>query len=230
MNTQEIKRKYFHITCSEAVYLIKLNSVNRIAFVPRIRTDGVSYVAALAASDSHSVSKSCKVIKGDIFKTRNPHVLAPYVGNSVRVYTERLEKEGDELFRIVPIKFSIGKGGLKKNPPQNPYLTKSGIFVLPHAYINRKIDESISLSRVSFNRMGSHMLKRGEIICEIMVSAEFKEWNYPLYKRTNGVTTKPMLAFNKFVKENNKRIEHFKYFNTEYGNSNKFGLIVFKEL
>ena len=96
------------------------------------------FIIFLAAGLEDRTTVTLTKFKNGFLKFRTPNVLRPHVGKTIRVYHDMITNFEGELFRIEGVDFCFGEDESFNVKYTNPYITKSGIVVIPKLYIDRK--------------------------------------------------------------------------------------------
>jgi hypothetical protein len=154
-------------------------------------------------------------------KIRTPKLLKGLLGKDIIKYRQYVDELPNELFRIKRLSDVSQKN-------RTPYFT-AGTLVLPWLYISQALDETASICRISFNATDPTVIAMGQIRAEVTLVKRSELWNYPLYKTSNGLTTRTISRVVGAVEENGSSLKDFHYAGTLAYDKSKFGIIVFKE-
>ena len=105
-----------------------------------------------------------------------------------------------------------------------------GECIIPSRYIREKGLNQILTSKLSFNRIDSHLVSTGLIFARVTKEREPGDLAYPLRECSNGVRTRKVNNVMNIVHENGKDIADFQFLKTVYDEKYEYDLIVFKEV
>jgi len=234
MNVFTIQKKNIVIDDDEIYQRIVEGNIEYVHFFLVDDTGGTNLIAKPPGGDELTLGKYYKKVQFDAGKVliRTPKQLTPHAGKKAWYYTERLNPEPDELFRIKPVKFSLGKRSTKLENEFTPYFTEGNNLVLPHHYLNKYVNHKIINLKISFLRSTPTILSSGYLFASI-VDQSFvgrRKRLYFLEKRRHYMRTKSVEQFIKHLAIYKKNINNYTYACTLPLDSCKYGMIVFKEV
>lgn len=234
MEVVTIKKRSFIISDGEIYNRIKAGGVEYLHFFFVDDTGGTSLIAKPPGDDELTLEKNYKKIQVHVDKIlfRTPKQLSQHADKKAWCYTERLCPEKNELFRIKPVNFDLGKARTQLKDQFNPYFTTGNNLVLPHHYLNKHINHKITSLKLSFLRSTPTILSKGYLFA-FVANRNFKGLRKKLYfleKRNHNMRTKPVTKFMEYLKLHNKNINNYQYTCTLPLESCQYGMIVFKEV
>jgi hypothetical protein len=236
MDIFTIKQRGFAIHNDEIVHRIKSGGIEYIHFYRVKDSGGISIIAKPPNKDEPTLGKYYQkiVIKKGCVSLRTPKFLSPHVDKKVWLYTERLNPEDDELFRIKPIDFNLNGGRVNNGHKNDPYFTSRYNLVISRHYLNENITHKINRLKVSFNRCSVKILNEGYLFIFMINGGSTNDGMggglYALEKRLTNMRTMPVTRFSEFLNRHDKKVQMYKYFRTVSLNGCPYGLIVFKEV
>jgi len=232
---QKIRTRNFYIQNSDVIDFMRINQVQHLRFDVNI-DDGV-YVSVSYPDYNNLLSFEKRWFNIHWGKrticVRNPSIFKDCIGKEVDVYSDKIFRKKNELFRIKPIGFNIMsniKIKKKRVKINVPYFSKSGYCILPKEYIIKRNITDALISKLSFNRIDGHLVNCGFIFARITKEFEPGGLSYPLRECSNGACTRPLKRVVDIVSENGKKITDFQYKNTLYDDNYNYDLIIFKEV
>ena len=232
---QKIRSRNFPIQNSSVIDFMRINQIEHLRFDINLEDDMYISVQYPDYNNLLSFEKSWfKIHWGKrAVSIRNPSIFKDHIGKEVEIYKEKIFTKNYELFRIRPIGFDIindiklRKRRIKINIP---YFSKSGYCVIPKEYIKKNNLVKIFRSKLSFNRIDSHLVSTGFIFARITKERELGNLSYPLRECSNGFCTRSLNGVLDIVFENGKKITDFQYIDTTYDEKYDYDLIIFKEV
>jgi len=234
-----IQTKNIVIRDVEILDRIKKDKIEYLHFYAHKEGSGaLSIIAKAPPKEEMTVSKWYHKInvRDDYALIQNPRYIKTYVGKNICYYIERLFPEDDEVFRIQAVNFNIKTTRKKERVTSikhDPYFTKSGEFIVPQYYLNRKLNHAFIRMKMSTNRTTQAILDQNFLLVFIIKAGQIGLGRgknlYGFRTFSNGIRTQRLKFFTTYLQNNGKDLSNYQYTTTIPYNSCPYGVMVFEE-